>query len=688
MTLFGFNLHISRRAAAPAVEKSYPLTPEEWLRGEEAPRGPVLANAYEQVVWVYRAINVLAEQVANVPFLFSAGERGSENLITAGPLPEFYLRPHPHINQFQYWELRVIWLMLRGECVRVPLFQDAAAGPAGRRRLAGVLLLDPAQFDHIVEDGQLLGWRYRAPGSRAPLADQVFLPEEIWFEKLPNPFDFWRGLPPLRAAALAAQTDFAAGAFMKGLIENNGDAGTIVRSEKPLSDQQRAQLLGQLKNRKRRAGLADTPLVISGCTEIVQPRLSSGDLEFLENRKFSRGEICAAFGVPEEIVTTTDHAKYDVMAGARLNFIENRVAPLCRRLEAEEEQVVRALDPGASGWFDLDSLPILQQARRSRLEAARTGFEMGVPFNELNRVLDLGFRRLPWGDAGYVSGKLNEVGEMKAEGRNPRAERSPNSETRNSRFIGNPGSEIRSAGAAGSGGEAEGEASGGGADPLADDWAAAAEHALPLIPQVELLPGRAAQMLAVLADPGAAPPAADCAHAPAAPNFSLSSAEDAGQDSGVGAGESSGFGRSSTQRQFGAANVRLAQKFRRFLFEQRGRVLSVISSCRRADGACDETTVLQALPSPGPGPEYGHLQRLLKDLLSGRDIRERADDDRAALAEWLRALDDRLRALSDFHLFQVRHAVRESAQAGESREQLVARIKSIYNTAAKVHVSL
>ena len=32
--------------------------------------------------------------------------------------------------------------------------------------------------------------------------------------------------------------------------------------------------------------------------------------------------------MPEEIITTTDKAHYDVMAGARSNFIENRVAPL------------------------------------------------------------------------------------------------------------------------------------------------------------------------------------------------------------------------------------------------------------------------------------------------------------------------------------------------------------------------
>jgi len=135
-------------------------------------------------------------------------------------------------------------------------------------------------------------------------------------------------------------------------------------------------------------------------------------MQFLENRKFSRTEICAAFGVPEEVITTTEKAKFDVMAGARLNFVENRVAPLCSRLEAEEDATVKSIDRNAVGWFDLDSLPIMQEARRARLAAVKTGFDMGIPFNELNRVFDLGFKSFPWGDTGYLSSKLTPAGPL------------------------------------------------------------------------------------------------------------------------------------------------------------------------------------------------------------------------------------------------------------------------------------
>src|SRR5437667_802969 len=334
MRLFGFNISISGPATRHPVPDTRSFDPAAWLRGEESePAGSVLSNAYQQVVWVYRAINVLAEQVANIPFLFSAGDRGRESLITTGPLLDFYNRPSSGMNRFQYWEMRVIWLMLRGECFRLPIYADGPRHSAlDTRHPDRIVMLDPARCHHIIEDNQLVGWRYTGLGRNAQLASQVFLPEEVWFEKLPNPFDVWRGMPPLYVAESAAKADFAASAFMRGIIENNADRGLIVRSDQLLSEDQREQVKSTLRDRKRKAGTPDRPIFLWGVNEIVRPQLSSADLQFLENRKFSRAEICAAFGVPEEIITTTDRAKYDVMAGARSNFIENRVAPLCARL--------------------------------------------------------------------------------------------------------------------------------------------------------------------------------------------------------------------------------------------------------------------------------------------------------------------------------------------------------------------
>src|SRR5258706_4585789 len=110
MKIFGLNVNITRSTPPPTEQKSFPPAALGWLarHDSEPDHAQPMSNAYEQVVWVYRAINVLAEQIANIPFLFSKGERGRENLITSGPLLKFYERPHPDMNRFQYWEQRIL----------------------------------------------------------------------------------------------------------------------------------------------------------------------------------------------------------------------------------------------------------------------------------------------------------------------------------------------------------------------------------------------------------------------------------------------------------------------------------------------------------------------------------------------------------------------------------------------------
>jgi hypothetical protein len=54
----------------------------------------------------------------------------------------------------------------------------------------------------------------------------------------------------------------------------------------------------------------------------------------------------------------------------------------------------------------------MQQARRDRLAAAKTGFDMGIPLNELNRLLDLGIAPLPWGNTGYLPTTLHPAGAL------------------------------------------------------------------------------------------------------------------------------------------------------------------------------------------------------------------------------------------------------------------------------------
>jgi HK97 family phage portal protein len=392
-----------------------------WLRGRDDTTTPaVLASAYQQSTWVYACISTLAETVSAIPFRFVEATGSPARGPTAQQLEKVFGRPHPQLDRFQFWELIVSWLMLRGEAFVYPAMEARAMEGRATQAPNSLHILSPDHLHEIVSHGQLAGWRYSAHGltlspSHTP---PVFLPEDLIHIRLPNPFNFFRGMSPLTVAYLAAQTDYAAAQFMKGTMLNNADTGLIITTPEQLSPEQVEQAKSALRERKRAAGTADRPLFLWGGAHVERPAISTADLQFLENRKFNRQEICAIFKVPQELLGFTEDANRSVSESARLNFMENRIAPLCKRLEAAIDPLIQRFAGGASyaspirGEFHVKSTPIMQAAQRARVQTALRLFTLGVPVNVINQNLDLGLPDLPHGQTCYLADGLRALGQV------------------------------------------------------------------------------------------------------------------------------------------------------------------------------------------------------------------------------------------------------------------------------------
>lgn len=426
-----FGLQLGSKEFSFSIRKSGAAALDAWRNGDDVDTsGANLLSPFEQSTWVYGCIGTIANQLAQIPLRISRGSRTpmrarsfkwrqratGEDLIASGPLVELLNRPHPQMTRFDFWYLLVTWLMLRGDTFAVPTTNNLQVVPLdapgrGGKLIKRLAIIAPDMVREIVESNSLVAWSYTG-SYRQPLPANTLLPEEVIFSKLPNPYDFWRGMAPLKVARLAASTDFASAQFMKGLIMNNADIGTILRTETQPDDNQREQMLAAWRQSRRRAGTANRPVILWGGMDIKKPELSAVDMQFLEQRKFSRQEVCAIFRVPQEILGFTEDANRSVGDAARLNFIENTIAGLCELFEAGFEPLARAFDPNYYIWFDIDSLPIMQRARQTRFATAKDAMtSMGVPLNVVNDLFDLGLPGdLPHGNSVFLPFSLQEYG--------------------------------------------------------------------------------------------------------------------------------------------------------------------------------------------------------------------------------------------------------------------------------------
>jgi len=434
--LGSFELSVGKSVVSPDVQA--------FLTGTDVDadqQGAKLVNPYAQSAWIYVAVSILAQNLAMVPFRISRVKGGNakrvrsllasaapqhrrlvrralgEDLVTDAEVTDLFRQPHPSMDGNLFMEMLVTWLSLRGEFFVAPLDrEDQPVDLKDRRpRVERLLALDPGLFWHLVQGYSLELWRYTGSPLLTPLPSEMLQPSEVIHSRTPNPYLYWRGLSPIFVAGVPAQTDFAGEQFQKGLWTNNADTGVIVTTDQQVQPDQRAAILSALRERKRKAGTADRPLFLWGGAKIEKPTLSMMDMQFLDTRKFLRQEIFSIFKVPESMAGFTSDLNDGGAGGSldatKVSFMESTVGALATRIEAALNPVVQTFGDDLVGWFDIDSLPIMQAARRARWDTATKMFAMGVPMDDINTNLDLGLESKPWFKNGYLPFNLQIAGE-------------------------------------------------------------------------------------------------------------------------------------------------------------------------------------------------------------------------------------------------------------------------------------
>jgi HK97 family phage portal protein len=347
-----------------------------------------IKEAYNKVIWVYSCIAYISTCVASVPWnLYRKQKNGDLKEIEEHPILTMVNKQiNPHFSSNDFFDLWATYLALQGKFY---------AQYNNHILPTQMHILYPHYTKPIPHRTQFVsGFEYEIGSEKI-----IYKANSILWSKFNDPLDFYQGLSPIKALARTIDTENEAVDWNKNSLQNSAvPVGAISIMNPPPDIQEKVR-----KDWVERYGGKNNirvPLVLNAEKTSYTPfGLSPIDMDFLEQRKLNRIEICSAFGVPSQIVGDPQGQSYANYEEAVKSFWENTVIP--RYLDnmkdvLNRDLVIRYADNLVLN-YNLDDVQVLHESLDSIAERVRGLFKDNlITQNEARTTLF--YAEVPEGD--------------------------------------------------------------------------------------------------------------------------------------------------------------------------------------------------------------------------------------------------------------------------------------------------
>ncbi|MEL7467474.1 MAG: phage portal protein [Pseudomonadota bacterium] len=356
-----------RRGAQPDDTKASAAAPVMAFHGTGravwSPRdhATLARNGYEMNAIGFRAVRMVAEAAASVPFhLIESGARMDEH-----PVLRLLAAPNPGTDASGFLEAIVGHLLLSGNAYVEAAVYDALGVP---RELH---VLRPDRMRVVPgTDGWPAAYEY-AVGQKKHRWSMTGEVRPILHIKGFHPTNDHYGMAPLEAAASAIDIHNAAQKWAKALLDNAArPSGAIVFAGQDgagtMTEEQYQRLINEIEENHAGARNAGRPMLLEGGLDWRPMGYSPSDMEFLSTKNAAAREIALAFGVPPMLLGLPGDNTYSNYQEANRAFYRQTILPLVTKtLSAiacwlsESRAVDIKLEP------DLDAVPALSVEREA-----------------------------------------------------------------------------------------------------------------------------------------------------------------------------------------------------------------------------------------------------------------------------------------------------------------------------------
>ena len=286
--------------------------------------GALAREGYQRNPFVYRAVRMVAEGAASVPWVLTEGARETDR----HPLPDLLHRPNGRDDRTSLVDAVASHLLIAGNAYVELVSVDG--------RPAELHVLRPDRMRVVPgRDGWPEAYDYTVDGRQVRLpatAEQG--PSPMLHLRAFHPLDDHYGLPPIEAALTSLDVHNAAAAWNKALLDNAArPSGALVYAgQSGLSEDQFDRLKRELEDGYQGARNAGRPLLLEGGLDWKAMSLTPKDMDFIEARNMAAREIALAFGVPPMLLGIPGDATYANYQEANRALWRQTIVPLAERI--------------------------------------------------------------------------------------------------------------------------------------------------------------------------------------------------------------------------------------------------------------------------------------------------------------------------------------------------------------------
>ena len=359
------------------------------------------ATIYGSYVWVHKAVSKIAEAIAPLPVRVVDADGQA---LDKHPLTELFLHVNDTQGPVQLWSSWVVHMLLAGE-----EFQEIVPDKNGNP--VELWSRRPDKMSVVPDASRPL---YPSVAGYVFNHDDKYEAADVIHDKFYNPLSPWRGLPPIAAVRSGITIDLFSQAWAQSFLARGARPDFALIAPDGLTPSEREEYESILEDKHGGPDNWHRPIILEqGVTKIETFSWAPKDIEWLEQRKFSRDEVGGLFGVPDEVMGY-GRDTYENMEAAHKWFWLLTLSKLIEHRDTTLTSFFTKTRPvlglGERVATDLSSVGVLQEDLLPKLELAERLWKMGTPLNMLDERFNLGIGPIPGGDIGYLPSAMYPVG--------------------------------------------------------------------------------------------------------------------------------------------------------------------------------------------------------------------------------------------------------------------------------------